>query len=262
MTVTLSTADDLMTITLAAPDGGNAIGLRTALRLADAIAECRRSRPRVILLLGLGRSFSVGGDLAEFGALPASELAPHLLKVTAALHDAVATLVELPIPVVAGVEGNIAGAGVSLMCAADLVIAATDATFTLAYTAIGYTPDSGATWTLPRLVGWRRAAELLLTNRRLTAVDALDWGLITALADEGLPVGEAAYRLAVRLASGPAGALGATARLLRDSAGISLCEALAEERRSIAASASSAEGQEGLAAFLAKRSAEFRTGPP
>jgi 2-(1,2-epoxy-1,2-dihydrophenyl)acetyl-CoA isomerase len=214
-------------------------------------------RPRVIVLRAIGRSFSVGGDLAEFGALPASELGPHLLKVTEALHNAVVTLVELPVPVVAGVEGNLAGAGVSLMCAADLVIAAPDATFTLAYTAIGYTPDGGASWTLPRLVGWRRAAELLLTNRRLTATEALDWGLVTRLAEDGVPAGEAAYRLGVRLAAGPADALGATAKLLRYSARTTLREALAEERSSIASAACGPEGQEGLAAFLAKRAPVF-----
>ena len=246
----------IATVTLdSAP--GNPIGLKVAHELSAAVRRCHDKDVRAVLLTATGPSFCVGGDLREFGALDATALGSHLDAVTGALHEAIIGLTELSAPVVAGARGNIAGAGVSLLCAADYVIAAEDATFTLAYTGIGYTPDGGATWLLPRLLGQRRAMELLLLNRRLSAAEALDWGLVSAVTPAAAHV-QQAQAVVARLADGPTGAFGATKRLVNTGWTASLPEALSAESRQIAASATSSEGKTGTVAFLNKQRPSFR----
>src|SRR5262249_17343525 len=136
------------------------------------------------VLSGLGRSFCVGGDLREFSSFGGDALAGHLRAVTGALHDALRGFAGLDAPMIAAVHGAVAGAGVGLAAAADLTIAAADARFVLAYTGIGFSPDAGVTWSLPRLVGPKRALDLLLTNRPLSAREALDIGLVSRVADD------------------------------------------------------------------------------
>jgi 2-(1,2-epoxy-1,2-dihydrophenyl)acetyl-CoA isomerase len=254
--VAVHVVEGIATVTLDhAP--GNPIGLTVARELSAAVQRCEDTDVRAVLLTATGPSFCVGGDLREFGALDGAALGRHLDTVTGALHDAIKGLTALNAPVVAGVHGNIAGAGVSLLCAADYVIAAEDATFTLAYTGIGYTPDGGATWLLPRLLGQRRAMELLLLNRRLTAAEALDWGLVSAVAPTSDHV-QHARTVVARLADGPTGAFGASKRLVNTGWTTSLPEALSAESRQLAASATSSEGRTGTVAFLNKQRPNFR----
>jgi len=235
---------------------GNAIDLAMARALLDAAGECEKTRARAVLLTGRGRNFCVGGDLKEFAALPGERLAGHLTDVTDALHGALRILAGLDAPLVVAAQGAVAGAGLGLVAAADVSLAATDAGLTAAYTAIGYTPDAGVSWSLPRLVGPRRAVDLLLTNRRVPAAEALQMGLVSrVVAPERLY--EEAVRAAGALARGATAAYGATRRLVGGALSAGLDEHLDAEARHLAAAAGSTEGREGVAAFLAGRRPDF-----
>jgi 2-(1,2-epoxy-1,2-dihydrophenyl)acetyl-CoA isomerase len=200
--------------------------------------------------------FCAGGDLAHFRA-SGDDLPRELREITTYLHAAISLLSRLRVPVIAAVNGAVAGAGIGLLCAADLVIAAASARFTLAYTRVGLTPDGGSTFFLPRILGTRRALELMLTNRTLSAAEALDWGLASEVVpDEQLA--ERATVLARGLADGPTAAFAGVKRLLAGSAGESLEAQLEHESRTIADAARSADAREGMAAFFDKRPAKFQ----
>jgi 2-(1,2-epoxy-1,2-dihydrophenyl)acetyl-CoA isomerase len=256
--VTLDVRDGVAHLTLRRGDAGNAIGLALARSFRDAAQACTSDeRVRVVLLSGAGRSFCVGGDLREFSAVAPDRLGAHLLEVTDALHGALRALAAGDAPVVAAVQGAAAGAGVSLAAATDVTLAAADATFLLAYSNIGYSPDGGATWSLPRIVGYKRALELLLLNPRLSASQAQEAGLVTTVVEPDRLLDEAAS-VAARLASGPTRAFGITRRLLAGALTCDLDAQLDREAQALAAAATSPEGVEGVAAFLEKRPAKFR----
>ncbi|MFM9737489.1 enoyl-CoA hydratase/isomerase family protein [Streptomyces brasiliscabiei] len=239
-------------VELCRAEAGNAIDLALARGLLTAARTCAGSDGvRAVLLTGQGRSFCVGGDLREFAALPADRLAAHLGRVTDALHGALRVFAALDAPLVAAVRGAAAGAGLGLAAAADLTIAASDATFVAAYTGIGYTPDAGVSWSLPRLVGPKRALDLLLTNRRITAAEAADMGLVSRVVDAGR-LTEEAEATAAALARGATGAFGATRRLVAAGLSEGLDAHLDAEARHLADAALSAEGRAGVAAFLAR----------
>ncbi|WP_247196127.1 enoyl-CoA hydratase/isomerase family protein [Streptomyces sp. GESEQ-35] len=194
--------------------------------------------------------------MKEFAALSGERLAGHLTEVTDALHEALRILAALDAPLVVAAQGAVAGAGLGLVTAADVSLAAADASFTAAYTAIGYTPDAGVSWSLPRLVGPRRALDLLLTNRRVPAAEALEMGLVSRIvAPERLH--EEAVEAAGALARGATAAYGATRRLVGRALSAGLDEHLDAEARHLAAAAVSAQGREGVAAFLAGRRPDF-----
>ncbi|MBE8520628.1 enoyl-CoA hydratase/isomerase family protein [Amycolatopsis sp. H6(2020)] len=222
---------------------GNPIDLAAAEGLRQAARQCQGAQ--AVLLTAAGPSFCVGGDLREFAA--AADLRAHLDRVTGALHEALRIFAALDVPVVAAVRGAVAGAGLGLLGVADLVVAGEDAGFVAAYTGIGYTPDAGVSWTLPRLVGPRPALDLLLTNRRLTVAEALAAGLVTSVAADPE---QAAAALAERLAGA---AFGATKRLVRASQGESFGRHLDAEARAIGEAAVSPAGRAGVAAFLGRR---------
>ena len=159
-------------------------------------------------------------------------------------------------PVIAAVHGSAAGAGMSLACAADFVLAADSAKFTMAYTRAGLTPDGSSTYFLPRIVGLRRALELSLTSRVLTAAEALALGIVTRVVPEASLLDEA-RRLAAELAAGPTQALGATKRLLHAGWTGTLETQMELETRAIADVARGHDAREGIAAFAAKRPAKF-----
>lgn len=235
---------------------GNPIDLAMARSLLAAARECEKARARAVLLTGRGRSFCVGGDLKEFAALDGEHLAGHLAEVTDALHGALRILSGLDAPLVAAVQGAVAGAGLGLLAAADVGLAATDTGFTAAYTAIGYTPDAGVSWSLPRLVGPRRALDLLLTNRRVGAAEALEMGLVSRLVPPE-HLYEEAERTAGALARGATAAYGATRRLVGGALGADFADHLDTEARHLVAAAVSTEGREGVAAFLQGRRPDF-----
>jgi 2-(1,2-epoxy-1,2-dihydrophenyl)acetyl-CoA isomerase len=223
----------------------------------EAAIECDEDDGiRCVLMTGAGRLFCAGGDIGEFSA--AGEKFPALLKeLTAYIHSAVSRFSRMGKPMVTAVNGPAAGAGFNLSLLGDIVIAAQSAHFTTAYTAIGMSPDGGTTWLLPRLVGLRRAQEWALTNKRISAAEAVEAGLITrAVEDEALA--EEADKLAAKLAGSAVRAMGRTRNLLLDSFGNSLEQHLEQEARNIAAAGRDAEGREGIAAFLGKRKPDFR----
>jgi 2-(1,2-epoxy-1,2-dihydrophenyl)acetyl-CoA isomerase len=249
-------------LTLDRPASGNGIDLHLARELHEATLECAHDRAvRAVLLTGAGRSFCVGGDLASFTTL-GDGLPNHLREVTTYLHAAVARLARLRAPVVVAVQGSAAGAGMSLACGGDLVVVGPSTRFVLAYTRIGLSPDGGASWFLPRLVGLRRSLELALTNRPIAGEEAVAWGLATMLVDDG-EILSTAERIATELAAGPTGAYGATKRLLRDSLDNQLESQLELEAIALATNAAAPDGHEGMAAFLEKRPPRYTgvTGP-
>jgi 2-(1,2-epoxy-1,2-dihydrophenyl)acetyl-CoA isomerase len=249
-------SDGLARVTLARPDAANTIGLGLARELAEAALLCDEDPGvRAVLLTGEGKLFCGGGDIAAFAG--AGEGVPALLKqITAHLHVAVSRFARGRAPVVAAVNGAAAGAGLALACAADVAIASDTAKFTLAYTRIGLAPDGSSTWFLPRIVGMRRAAELLLTNRTLTAQEALELGIVSRVVPAA-SVAREAEALARALASGPTEAFAAVKRLLLLSPTQGLEAQMEWEARAIADTARTADGKEGIASFLGKRAPRF-----
>ena len=243
-------------LTLNRPQMGNAIDLPLAKALMEASIACDEDDGiRCVVLTGAGRMFCAGGDISGFKA--AGDGVPALLKeLTSYLHLAVSRFARMAKPLVTVINGPAAGAGFSLAVLGDIALAARSAHFTLAYTAIGLTPDGGATWLLPRLVGLKRAQELTLTNRRLTADEAAAMGLITRTVENEALDSEAAT-VAAQLSASATRALGRTRNLLLSSFGNGLEEQMELESRSIADSGRDAEGREGITAFLAKRKPDF-----
>jgi 2-(1,2-epoxy-1,2-dihydrophenyl)acetyl-CoA isomerase len=242
-------------ITLNRPESSNTLNLQTAMDLLAAAMTCARNAAvRAVVLTGAGRHFSFGGDLRAIAPREVA-LDEHVRELTTYLHAAISHFVRMDAPVIAAVNGTAAGAGVSLVAMADLALCARSSKFNLAYTSVGLTPDGGATFLLPRIVGVKRAMELMLLNRVLSAEEAAAWGLVNeVVADEQLLA--RAVEIAERLAHGAVSAYGATKRLMAQSLG-ALESQMVLESETIAAQAVSADGLEGMGAFLAKRKPHF-----
>jgi 2-(1,2-epoxy-1,2-dihydrophenyl)acetyl-CoA isomerase len=208
-----------------------------------------------VLLVGEGPNFCTGGDVKAFAT--ATDVRTTVRDLAGELHDLVRAFAEAPVPVVAAVHGWAAGAGMSLVLAADIAVAGTSTRLRPAYPAIGLTPDGGLTWTLPRAIGAIRARHILLTDRVLSADEALALGLVAAVVADDAVEAEA-RSLAEGLAEGPVGALGRMKRLLREGAVNDLDTQLDAEAAAIAESAAGDEGREGVAAFHARRAPRFR----
>jgi len=255
-TILFEVQDHVARITLNRPDAANAINVEMAKDLMHASLQCDEDPAiRAVIITGNGRMFCAGGDLKSFAA-HGDNLPYHLKEVTTYLHAAVSRFTRMDAPVVTAVNGTAAGAGMSLACACDLVLAAESAKFTMAYTRAGLTPDGSSTYFLPRIVGLKRALELTLTNRLLSAQDACAWGIVTKVVPDANLQAEA-HTLAAQLASSATGALGAAKRLLHGGWTETLESQMENETQTIAARASSADGREGIAAFLEKRAPKF-----
>jgi 2-(1,2-epoxy-1,2-dihydrophenyl)acetyl-CoA isomerase len=254
-TIRLQIRDHVAHLTLARADAANTMNLQFGREFLAAATTVKETRAvRAVLLTGEGKNFCFGGDLKGMIA-SGGDVGAYLSELTTSLHAGMTHLARLDAPVIAAVQGTAAGAGLGLVLAADLAIAARSAKFAPAYTGVGLTPDAGCTFLLPRAVGYKRAMELLLTNRVLDAEQALDWGLVNQVVeDESLA--ETAAALAARLAAGAAGAFGAVKRLVAE-AEPGWKAQLARESRSISLRATTEEGREGIAAFLAKRAPRF-----
>ncbi len=248
--------DGVAFITLAREKAANALNLALCEELADAaLAAGEDASVRAVVLGAKGKMFCAGGDLSAFG--DAAGEAPTLLrKMTLHLHAAVSNLARMDAPVVAAVNGTAAGAGFSLACATDLAVAGESAKFTMAYTRAGLTPDGSSTWFLPRLIGRRLTLELMLTNRMLSAEEACDWGLVNQVVPDDQVAGTAA-ELAAKLAQGPTRSFGAVKQLVLSSGDESLETQMELESSCIARASGTPDGQEGIAAFLAKRPPKF-----
>lgn len=256
-TVTLEVSGGIATARLDRPAAANAIDQAMARDLLEVVTRVAEDpAARVLLLAGDGPMFTAGGDIGVFAAAAPERLPALLHRMIDDYHRAIERLTALDTPVVAAVRGAAAGGGLGMVCAADVVVAAEDAVFTVGYGALGLTADGGTTWFLPRLVGMRRAQEMFLLNRRLTATEALELGLVTRIVPAGRVDAEATS-IAGRLAAGPTRALGGIRRLLRQSFETGLAAQLADEKASIADVAGSADAHEGIQAFTERREPRF-----
>ena len=256
-TIALDVRDVVAEITLNRPEAANALNAEMGRELHDAVLRCDADDAvRALIITGSGRFFCAGGDLKSFAA-QGDDLPRHLKQVTADFHAAVSRLNRMDAPVIMAVNGVAAGAGFSFALAGDLALAAESARFTMAYTRAGLTPDGSSTYFLPRLVGLRRAKELTLTNRTLSAAEALEWGLVNQVVPDA-ELMSAARALASELAAGATLALGAAKRLLDSGLNATLETAMEDEAQAIAAMARTADGREGMQAFLEKRPALFK----
>ena len=256
-TIKFDRADGIARIVLDRPETGHAINRTFALEFMEAALRTSTDPAvRCCLLTATGDMFGFGGDLKYFSG-QTEQIEYRLIELTALVHQGIQRLRHMDAPVIIAVNGMAAGGGFSMTLFGDIVLAARSARFTMAYTRAGLSPDASSSYFLPRLVGLRRAQELILTNRVLDAGEALDWGLVTRVVDDDALADEA-DALARSIAAGPTRAYGAVKRLLGRSFEQSLEVQLEEESRHIGAMAATADGREGLDAFLAKRRPTFR----
>jgi len=248
--------DGVGRITINRPDEANPLDVPMLKTLFDIAIECDEDPEiRAILLTGSGDFFSSGGDLKFFQKY--SDRAAQLLKEgTTYLHTAQARFARMDAPMVVAINGIAAGGGASLALSGDIVLAAESASFTMAYTAAGLSPDGGSTHFLPRLVGLRRAQELFLTNRHFSAQEACDWGLVTRVVPD-VKLMEEAEALVQKFAKGPSAAFGSVKRLLASSFNTAIETQLEMETRDIAVNMPSHDGLEGINAFVEKRRPNF-----
>ncbi len=249
--------EGVATVTLHRPEVHNALDRRMAQELMEVSIRCDEDPAvRAVVLTGAGdKAFCAGGDLASFHR--EGDRVPVLIKeVTTYLHAAVSRFARMKAPVIGAVNGVAAGAGFSLAASVDLAIAAEGARFLSAYTAAGLTPDGSSTYFVPRLIGVRRYLELALTNRTLSAAEALDWGLVNRVVPASDLAAEA-RETALRLAHGPTLAYGGVKRLVQWSMGETLESQMELESREIADRFRTADAREGVEAFLQKRKPQF-----
>jgi 2-(1,2-epoxy-1,2-dihydrophenyl)acetyl-CoA isomerase len=248
--------DAVALLTLDRAGEANTLNPDLARELAEAAAACHADkRVRAVVLTGSGRFFCAGGDvkaMAGFG----DAIGTRIKALADDLHRAISTFARMDAPLVVAVNGPAAGAGLSLAATGDLVVAADDAHFTMAYTSVGLSPDGSSTWYLPRLIGLRRTQELMLTNRRLSAQEALEWGLVHKLAPASSALDEA-MRWAGSLANGAAASHASIKRLLLATWGHGLETQMELEGQAISACAAGPEGREGVTAFAQKRKPRF-----
>ncbi|MEV1045086.1 enoyl-CoA hydratase-related protein [Streptomyces sp. NPDC049916] len=255
-TVLYDVSEGLATITLNRPDAMNALNTAAKVALRDALREAAADTGvRAVLLTATGRAFCVGQDLKEHVAtLAATREAGEgnaLSTVREHYNPIVRAITEMPKPVVAGVNGVAAGAGFGLALAADLRVVADTASFTTSFAGVALTADSGVSWTLPRLIGQSRAAELLFFPDAVPARKAYELGIVNEL----VPAAElaaAAARTARRLASGPTVAYAALKESMAYAAGHSLSETLEKEDELQTRAGASADHAIAVEAFLAK----------
>jgi 2-(1,2-epoxy-1,2-dihydrophenyl)acetyl-CoA isomerase len=251
-TVLTSRRGAVLTIMLNRPEVFNAINRALLERLAGALDNARDPAIRAVVLTGAGRGFCSGQDLREFRQLPGG--AQAALEET--YHPVIRSFRALEKPVVCAINGACAGAGLSLAFACDVRIASSAATFVPGFIGVGLVPDSGCTWFLHRLLGFSRAFEWLVSNRSLSADEALAWGLVW----EELPPDRLAKRvdeLADWYAALPTRAVGMTKRLLEHAHTASLEEQLALEAALQQAATETEDFAEGVEAFLEKRLPDF-----
>ncbi|MGW5674487.1 2-cyclohexenylcarbonyl CoA isomerase [Streptomyces sp. NPDC003860] len=253
--------DGLATITLNRPDAMNALNVGAKVALRDAVgAAAADSAVRAVLLTATGRAFSVGQDLKEHVTLLAADREAGTQQTMTTVREhynpVVRTLATMPKPVVAGVNGVAAGAGLGFALAADYRVVADTAKFTTAFAGVALTADSGVSWTLPRLVGQGRAADLLLFPRTLSAQEAYDLGIANKVVPaDDLPA--EALAAARTLAQGPTVAYAAIKESLAHAAAHSLDETLAKEDELQTRAGASEDHGIAVRAFVAKEAPRY-----
>lgn len=254
-TLTFDQTGPITRIGLNRPTAANGVNDAMTRELVDAARRCDVADTKVVVLTATGRFFCAGGDLKAMASSPLG-LGPYVKGLADDLHRAISTFARMDAVLITAVNGVAAGAGFSLAMTGDLVLASESASFTMAYTKAGLSPDGSASYYLPRLIGVRRTKELMLTNRRLSADEALQWGLITEVVGDGDLVART-DALATEIADGAKEAGSAVKKLLLTTFGNGLEEQMEIEGRLIAACADSPDGREGIEAFVAKRAVRF-----
>lgn len=255
--VLLSFQEGIATLTLNRPEAANGMTLEMVKAIHDAVL-CIHANPhvRVVLLKGAGKNFCAGGDIQEFSS-KGEALGYFLREVTAYLQAAVGALIRLDPVVVAQVQGFAAGGGgMGLVCAADMVVAGENSRFLAGATRVGMVPDGGASVILPRIIGFRNAMDVFLTNRTLDAAEARTLGLVNRLVRDDELEGES-LALCQSLALGPPMAQAAAKRLLWSGVGLGVETCLPEEARTQSVLSGTADAREGLAAVIEKRRPRF-----
>lgn len=255
-TIKFDIQNGVASITLNRPDAANAMNFQLVRDIARAALICDTDPAvRAVLLMSTGRMFCAGGDLKAFSTF-GDQTGLKIKELADEIHKAVSLFARMSPVVVIAVNGPAAGAGFSLSVVGDYVVAAESAKFTMAYTAAGLSPDGSSTYFIPRLVGLRRAQELMLTNRTLTAQEAYDWGLVTKVVPDS-SLQETAMSLAKQFAAGPRLAQSVVKKLLLCTLRNALEEQMEIEGREIARVTMSPDGAEGIRAFVEKRKPKF-----
>ena len=252
MAIRASTEEGVLEVVIDDAARGNVVSLAWVADMRAALAELG---PDVgcLLLRSEGRNFGLGGDVATFaGDDPAGDVG----RLVEGVHEISRQLAALEIPLVIAVQGWAAGVGMSLALMGDVVLAGVSTRFKTAYAGIGLVADGGLTWTLPRRLPHALALDLLLTDRALTAAEALAHGIVSRVSEDEELV-EDARRLARTLAVGPREAHRAVKRLVRDGRSSDLHAQLDAEAAAMVAAVVSPEGREGVEAFLARRAPDF-----
>lgn len=245
-------------LTLNRPDRLNSLNVQVARDFKAALAEAREQGARVIVLTGAGRAFSAGGDLREMQEIAKTEgrVEAFFDEPLRLLNEAILLIRQTPVPFIAAVNGVASGGGCNLALACDIVIAAESARFNQAFIKIGLTPDCGGTFMLPRLVGWKRATELLFTGELISAQAAAEMGMINSVSPDNELMSRA-MAMAAKLAQAPTAAIGEIKMLLDQSATNDMPAQLDLERRTQIDSGKTKDFVEGVSAFLEKRLPRF-----
>lgn len=254
-TLQFDQAGAVTTITLNRPEAANGMNDTMTRELAEAATRADNAATKVVVITGAGRFFCAGGDLKAMAASPLGP-GPFVKGIADDLHRAISTFARMDAVVITAVNGVAAGAGFSLAVSGDLVLVSDRASFTMAYTKAGLSPDGSASYQLPRLVGVRRAQELMLTNRTLSAAEALEWGLVNEVV-EGEALTRRVAELAGQIAAGAKQANAAVKKLILASLGNDIENQMALESTLIAENADGPDGREGIDAFVNKRAPKF-----
>ena len=256
-TIKFHVEDNVAFIELNRPDQYNALDQLMAEELFKISLECDDNENiRSVALTGAGeKAFCAGGDLNSFHK-QGKKISSHLKEVTTILHGAISRFSRMNAPLIVGVNGIAAGAGFSFVGFADMVIASSNAKFVSAYSKAGLTPDGSSSYFLPRIIGIRRYTELVLTNRTLSADEAMEWGLVNKIVDSKDLQNEV-KKLAKELALGPSLVFGKIKSLVHNSFLDSLEGQMECESRMIAESAKTKDGINGIDAFVNKKEVIF-----
>ncbi|HKP45505.1 MAG TPA: enoyl-CoA hydratase-related protein [Pyrinomonadaceae bacterium] len=245
-------------LTLNRPDSLNALTTKVAEEFLAAVNTAQAGGSRAILLTGEGRAFCSGGDIKEMRSIAerAGKIEAFFDEPLQLLNECIETIRQTPLPFVAAVNGAASGGGCNLALACDVVIAGESAKFNQAFIKIGLVPDCGGSFILPRLIGWRRAAALMLTGEVVGAREAAQMGMINAVVPDAELMAQA-MAMAEKLANAPTAAIGRIKQLLEASATNSYSQQLELERKLQIQSGMTTDFKEGVGAFLEKRAAKF-----
>ncbi len=257
-TIQLEARGAVSLITLNRPESLNALTTKVGEEFLAAVTQAQADGARAIVLTGAGRAFCAGGDLREMRSMAESDgkVEAFFDEPLQLLNECILAIRRTPLPFIAAVNGAASGGGCNLALACDLVIAGESARFNQAFIKIGLVPDCGGSFILPRLIGWKRATELMMTGDVVAAPEALAMGMINAVVPDAELMAQAMAR-AERLAQAPTAAIGRIKKLLEASATNDYANQLELERKLQIQSGLTQDFKEGVGAFLEKRAAKF-----